>query len=276
MSADVVEDLVSLYRASVPPDVSASPVGEDVAYSIAEGIARAEEEVSRLSAGSKLGTAVGSFMDLHLRDHGLRRQDGETDDQGRNRVRTPPQAITPAAILEAVNAIVGVRATLDLAPLTVNVETVLRAVTAGAIGNQLTLQMSGFGSSVIGMSVGGRDHHVRFVPGVSLVAQLESLIDDSGLIEVATADGVGTMAAGDAIGKTSFSGGLDKAALIEVPLDGSFYDREYFFDRDDFMGGGRGVVIILIPASASARTSVLDAVRTKIAAGKIWFVLEYT
>ena len=176
MSVDVVEDLFQVYVGSVPPDMTATPYGQDVAYVIAEVMAVAEEEVSRLSEGAKLSTATGLFLEQHAKDRGLRRQDGETEDQLRARLQKPPQAITVGAIKEAVIAIV----------------------------------------------------------------------EDPNVF------------------------------IIELPLRSAFYDRVTFFDRDSYFGGGRGVVIVLIPASANAFASVVDAVRSKIAAGKIFFVLEYT
>jgi hypothetical protein len=63
--------------------------------------------------------------------------------------------------------------------------------------------------------------------------------------------------------------------IIELPKQSNYHDRRMFFDRGSRMGGGRGVVVALIPASANARTSVMDALRSKISAGKIGFVEEY-
>jgi hypothetical protein len=173
--SDTVEDLVRVYVGSVPRDVVATALGEDIAYTLAEMFAMAYAEIETLIAGAVLSTATGLFLDLHARDRGLRRQDGETDDQLRERLRRPPQAGTVAAILDAVNAIV---------------------------------------------------------------------------------DGL--------------------AFMIELPRQAIFHDCQTFHDRLFFHGGGRGVVIVLIPASANALASVQDAVRSKISAGKLFMVFEYT
>lgn len=65
-------------------------------------------------------------------------------------------------------------------------------------------------------------------------------------------------------------------AIVELPKHSVYLDRSMCMDRGRRMGGGRGVVIVLIPASAGALASVTDAVRSKISAGKIWLVQEYT
>lgn len=178
MSLDVINDLISLYKNSVPGDLTSDQIGEDIAATLATILAEAEEEVSRLAAGVHLGTATGLFLDQHAKDRGLRRQDGETDDQLRERLRVPPRAGTVSAILDALEQI---------------------------IGN-----------------------------------------------------------AGDVF-------------IIELPKDAFFFDRQSaFFDRGCRFGGGRGVVIALIPQSANARAAITDALRSTVSAGKIWFVEEYT
>jgi hypothetical protein len=189
-----VDDIVRVYAGSVPPDVMVD-VGADVAYAIATVLAAAKAEADRLFAGAVLGTAVGDFLDLHARDRGLRRQDGETDDQLRERLRTPPKAGTVSAIGDAVQQIVG------------------DVVTVGPV------------------------------------------------------------------------------LVIEIPRQGWFFDKDsalfdvsYRVQRTGLnpvycsnrFGGGRGVVVVLIPAAADAVAAVTDAVRTKVSGGKLWLVQEYT
>lgn len=180
-----------MYRGATPQDVTSSELGLDVAYTIAEILARSEEEVYRYVAGASLNTAIGAYLDLHARDRGLRRQDGETDDQLRERLRIPPRAGTVAAILEAIEAIVG----------------------DGVILIEL--------------------------PRKSMYYDRNELI----------------------------TGSLPGVMLRTPPC---------FYDRGGRCGGGRGVVIALIPASADAVASVTDALRTTVSAGKIWLVQEYT
>lgn len=177
MSIDVINDLVSLYKSSVPGDLTSDQIGEDIAATLATILAEAEEEVSRLAVGAHLGTATGLFLDQHAKDRGLRRQDGETDDQLRERLRVPPRAGTVSAILDALEQIIGT---------------------------------------------------------------------------------------GDVF-------------IIELPKDAFYFDRVAgFFDRGCRLGGGRGVVIALIPQSSNARAAITDALRSTVSAGKIWFVEEYT
>jgi hypothetical protein len=173
---DAIEDLVRIYVGATPRDVFSTALGEDIAYTLAEMFALSYTEIQRLSAGANVGTATGLFLDLHARDRGLRRQSGETDDQLRERLKRPPLAGTVAAIIQSVEAIVGV----------------------------------------------------------------------------------------------------GKAIMVELPRSSAYYDRSFGLDRGHRMGGGRGVVVVLIPASANALGAVRDAVRTKASAGKITLVQEYT
>lgn len=178
MSVDVIEDLVVIMKGSIPADVTRGEIGEDLVYTLATIMARAEEEVSRLERNSKLGTSSGAFTDLHAKDRDLRRQDGETDDQLIARCQNPPRAVTPKAIRTAITAIVG---------------------------------------------------------------------------------------------------GAGQVVIVELPRDAAYLDgNSFFFDRDDRIGGGRGVVIALIPEAAAAAASVADALRTKVSGGKLWLVQEYT
>ncbi len=176
MSADIIADLVVVYKGAVPRDLMASDIGVDIANVIAEVLVRANSEVERLSAGAHLSTATGLFLDVHARDRGLRRQDGETDDMLRARLRKPPLAGTVPAIMEALEAIVG----------------------------------------------------------------------------------------------------ENNVIIVELPRHSMYFDREMCMDRGIRAGGGRGVVIALIPASADAVSAVSDALRSKVSAGKIWLVEEYT
>jgi len=170
-----VDNLFQVYRSSVPPELTATPLGEDIGYALAEIFTLAKQEIERLNAGANLGTSTGLFTDAHANDRGLRRQDGETDDQLIERLRKPPQAGTVSAIIEAVDAIVG--------------------------------------------------------------------------------DG--------------------KTIIIELPRRSLYINRRMGLNRGHRMGAGRGVVVVLIPASADALKSVRDAVRSKIAAGKLYIVEEY-
>lgn len=186
MSLDVIEDLVQVYRGSLPLDLTTDQIGVDIAYTIATMMSRSEEEITAYVNGARLSTATGLFLDQHARDRGLRRQDGETDDQLRDRLRTPPKAGTVTAITDAINQILGTD---------------------------------------------------------------------------------------------------DELYLIELPKDSLYFDRAHksvlnirpmFLTRGSLMGGGRGVVVALIPQSADALESVSDALRTKVSAGKLWLVMEYT
>lgn len=279
MSTDVVEDLVQVYKGSTPPDITATEFGEDLAYVIAEIMAMAEAEVSRLAIGARLGTATGLFLIKHAEDRGLRKQDGETDPQQRVRYQKPPKAVTKGNILDAVKSIVGgTQATLDLGLLTTNCQTVIRARLGGDDGNRFRLRFVADGTGDGVLEEVGYELTFHFESGVTTVADFETSVNSSPNVEVMTVDGVGTLVApDDTFTYESMSGGLDAPCfIIELPHQSLYYDRSMLYDGESYYGGARGVIIVLIPESADAYESVFDAVRSKIAAGKLFMILEYT
>lgn len=187
---DVIEDLVKVYKGASPPDVWSSPLGLDLAYTCATVMALAQEECERLTNGAILGTATGLFADLHAKNLGLSRQDGETDGQLVPRLQNPPKAGTVGAIIEAVEVIVD----------------------TDTYGPVFLIELP---------------RHAMFLSGTT-------------------------------------------------PVNPYDIDYPFFHDRGHRMGGGRGVVIVLIPESADALASVRDAVRSKVSAGKLWLVEEYS
>lgn len=70
--------------------------------------------------------------------------------------------------------------------------------------------------------------------------------------------------------------GSNAVYVVELPLSSAYYDRGICLDRGVRMGGGRGVVIGIVPASANAAASAILIIRRKISAGKIGQVEEYT
>lgn len=275
--SDPIEDLVKIYIGAVPPDVIATDIGMDIAYTLAEMFALAYSEIQRLAAGAVISTATGLFLELHARDHKLRKQSGETETQLRERLKKPPQAATLSAILEALEAIVGVQATLDLNPLTANCETVVRAKRRGAPGNLVSLQFINDGTTTGQLIEEDNRAVFHYASGVTTVANFESAVASSELLEVQTVDGVGTLThPGDTFGQTNLSGGYNRAIVVELPLKSAYFDRSHCFDRGKRMGGGRGVVVAMIPSSLAAKNSISDALRAKASAGKIKLVEEYT
>lgn len=274
--ADTIADLVRIYVGAVPRDVFDTPLGEDIAYTLAEMFGLAYQEIQRLAAGSVVGTATGLFLDLHARDRGLRRQQNESDDQLRERLKKPPLAGTLPAILEALEPIVGTKASLDLAPLTANCETIVQAKARGAIGNTYSLQFVADGLGVGSLTFTGFDFVFHYQSGVTTVANFEAAVAANAYIEVNTTDPAGTLTSpGDTFPRTLFGGGTNTAIIVELPRYAAFYDVGFCMDNGTRMGGGRGVVVVLIPASVAAKTAVSDAVRSKVSAGKIWLVEEY-
>jgi hypothetical protein len=96
----------------------------------------------------------------------------------------------------------GNAARCELAPLTANVDTVVRSRQVGAARNNDTLTLehdagAPAGGTLVSVAnaLGGYDHTFTFLGGTTTVAQFEAAIDASELLHVYTVDGVGTMAA---------------------------------------------------------------------------------
>jgi len=102
-----IDDLVRVYSGSIPSELTATDLGEDIAYALASQMALAKQEVERLNAGANLSTSTGLFLDQQAKDRDLRRQEDEEDDPLRERLRHPPKAVTPNSIIDALQAIVG-------------------------------------------------------------------------------------------------------------------------------------------------------------------------
>jgi len=90
---------------------------------------------------------------------------------------------------------------LDLAPLTTNVDTVVRHRDSRIPTLALTADGAGAGT----LTNAGDAWTFHFQSGVTTVAQFESAINASSGLVVLTADGVGTMGAGDVVATTPFT-----------------------------------------------------------------------
>lgn len=105
---DVVEDLVKIYRGVVPQDVGSSDRsdGSDDVYALAEMMAFAESTAKNWQRMARVTYADGAYLELHAADVGLFAQVGESAESLRQRIRTPPNAVTPDLIVTALQAIV--------------------------------------------------------------------------------------------------------------------------------------------------------------------------
>lgn len=110
-----------------------------------------------------------------------------------------------------VTATAGVKASRDLNPLTTNCETVIRARAAGFGGNAISIQFVADGAGVGSLTQNGYALTFHYQTGVTTVANFETAVAASPLIEVQTVDGVGTLASpGDTFGQTFLTGGTDQ------------------------------------------------------------------
>lgn len=96
--AEILEQLLRF----LPPRFAAY---SDVISGWAAGFETADELWEALAESTTIGGASGTFLTLLARDHGVKRQDGETDAGVRARMRTVNGQVTRPAILEAVNAV---------------------------------------------------------------------------------------------------------------------------------------------------------------------------
>lgn len=104
--ADVLAQLIQLYRGAVSADLASDDRGLDDAHALAGMMLLAEGEAMGWAREARLGTSHGIWTDQHGRDRGLSRQSGEEDDQFIARLRTSPKAITEQALRDAIQAVI--------------------------------------------------------------------------------------------------------------------------------------------------------------------------
>ena len=100
------------------------------------------------------------------------------------------------------------RASLYLAPLTTNCETVVRAKSVGPGGNSITLAFVADGTGAGSLTEAGDVLTFHYQSGVTTVANFETAVAGSTVIEVLISDGTGTLTApGDTFSAAAFTGG---------------------------------------------------------------------
>jgi hypothetical protein len=120
----------------------------------------------------------------------------------------------------AVIATRAAKALLDIAPLTTNCETVVRAKTVGVGGNDLTLAFVADGSGSGSLTQSGSALTFHYESGVTTVANFETAVGSSAVIEVATVDGTGTLTSpGDTFSATAFAGGSNRSCQDIVIIE---------------------------------------------------------
>lgn len=126
------------------------------------------------------------------------------------------------------------KASLDIAPLTANCETVVRAKSVGTGGNSLTLAFVADGSGTGSLTQSGNALTFHYESGVTTVANFETAVAASTIIEVGTSDGSGTLTSpGDTFSATAFTGGASRK-MRDISItdctakDGSLLTGVYF------------------------------------------------
>jgi len=104
--ADIVDQMVEVYRGAVPADLASTDRQLDDAIAIAEIMTLAEGQAMGWAREAHLGTSHGIWTDQHGRDRDTTRAAGETDDSFRSRLRTSPRAVIEESIEEAIAAVI--------------------------------------------------------------------------------------------------------------------------------------------------------------------------
>ncbi len=102
----VIADLVQVYRGAVPADIASANRSLDEAWSLAAIFASAYRTIATWAQGIYIYSASGSQLDAQGTNEGVSRQGGETDLTYQARLRVPPDAGTPLAILTSLQQIV--------------------------------------------------------------------------------------------------------------------------------------------------------------------------
>lgn len=107
-----------------------------------------------------------------------------------------------------------VKASLDLDPLTPNVDTEIRARAGGTGGNNISIALVADGAGVGSLTASGNALTFHFQSGVTTVANFETAVAASDLIEIkAAGTGANVFAAGDAEPATLLTGGTNQVLV---------------------------------------------------------------
>lgn len=107
-----------------------------------------------------------------------------------------------------------VKASLDLDPLTPNVDTIIRARAGGLGGNSISIALVADGAGVGSLTASGNALTFHYQSGVTTVANFETAVTASSLIEIHTVGtGANVFAAGDAIAATLLTGGTNQVLV---------------------------------------------------------------
>jgi hypothetical protein len=114
-----------------------------------------------------------------------------------------------------------VKSTKDLNALTANCETVLRAKQAGAGGNSISIAFVADGLGVGSLDQSGNALTFHYESGVTTVADFETAVAASTLIEIQTVDGTGGTLTdpGDTFAASLFTGGVDRVIASNPSLN---------------------------------------------------------
>lgn len=103
-SAPSSDDLLAIARAALPRFLF-QPGTPEVLTSAAVVLARVGQYVDERYLQTLITKSTGIWVDSHLADRGLVRLANESDEAARQRARQISDAVTPVAILAAVNAV---------------------------------------------------------------------------------------------------------------------------------------------------------------------------
>jgi hypothetical protein len=112
------------------------------------------------------------------------------------------------------------QATLDLDPLTANVDTIIRARAGGTGGNHVSIALVAGGTGTGTLTASGNALTFHFQTGVTTVANFETAVTASDLIEIDTAGTPANVLAspGDVLTATHLVGGTN-SIIVGSPLD---------------------------------------------------------
>ena len=277
------QELLDFALGALPPwfsDAEARDFAIEGGYAKMAGAARAQ--TSYWFGQTLITTATGptattpDWLQLHAIDRGTRRQNGETDDTLRSRLRTFPDALTVATILAAAQAVIdaaGVSGTVYMVELRRDRAFMGKNSPMTGTGGTFTAQ-TGTAHGFRPTAGWNRPPFVGLQPSITwkLVISGAASAANNGtftITDLASNDAVYTNAGGVAEVDAGVTWRVDRYDQDDNLLTAGTGRQDAYLSRGHRMGAQYSTILLILPYGTDAATadSVLEAVRQRKAAG---------
>lgn len=278
------QELLDWALASLPPwfsDAESRDFAIEGAMAKMAGAARAQTDYwfgqALITTATGATATTPDWLQLHAMDRGTRRQDGESDEALRSRLRTFADALTPPAILAAAQAVIdaaGVSGDVAMVELRRDRAYLVTNDPHDGVGGTFTNQ-AGTLHSFSPTDGWARPPLVGLQPDITWKVTLGNCTDNEndGTHEVTALSGelaVYTDADGIATGlDTIAEWRVDRYDRDDNLLTGGTGRADAYLSRGHRMGASYPTIVLILPYGTTAATAaaVLEATRQRKAAG---------